>query len=410
MNHNTNADNLVSVLLPALSDTQTARKCLDALVGQHYEPFEIIVLAGSSYTSPHQSDKRVRIARVSATGGMGRMGLLAEGLKRIKGGTAVWVDPRYIPAGGDWLQHLVEPFKECSVGAVTGRNRFSSGSGRHFGGLLDFAVDSFPAHCGKRRKEVPVISLKCDAFRTELLKKILSTVDPAPPRPAEPVELSMRIRQEGYRIIYQPGVQSVAGSVPDASLRPAPGDTLIGALRFGEADAFLGRRWGIDWLHGRIYMAAILSLFLIPLALISVPYATIAAGLLFGWGWFFGFHIPFLPWEWPVALVNLGVFIAVILAVRDDWAPWLFPPRRTHPAIIRQWLFVFSMPISYILITLAAGFRTALGGISGISKIHYLPPLALVSALWHVLSGIGYAGETFRPKYKKKQGKKNSKE
>ncbi len=402
MSDNKQTNGLISIIMPPLHGPGMACRCLDALLKQHCGRLEILVPADGSCCRRHRNDSRVKFAGSKPEALPSRLQMLRKGLESAAGEITVFADPRYLPAGDDWLLQLTEPLKEPDVGAVTGRIQPNRSPGGNFPQLLSRALDSSLAHHGRRRESVDLLTLKCEAFRSGLLKELVGGEDISVPPDAEAVELSIRIRMSDHKIIYQP-LASVVRREDTDSAASAPRNILTAGMRFGEADAYLGRTWGIDRGGGRLFMAAVLSLLPVPLAFFSVPYATIAAGLLFGWGWFFGFRIPLIPWEWPAALANLGVFIALILAVRNRWAPSIFPPLEFHPAIIRQWLFVISMPVSYMLITLAAGFRAALRGVCGLRSLVFFPLLAVLASLWHLLAGVGYAREIFLPRYKQER-------
>lgn len=382
----------ISVIVPWILSPQTAGGCVNALLEQECGPQEIIVISEKGSKSPLPDDPRIKSAHISSDTAPGRLELLKKGVGIAKTQITVWIDPRYLPGHNDWLTRLTAPLNDETTGAISGPERQTGveGLAGHFARI----VSRLTKQEKKRLKQVDIVSLKCCALRTCMLEEIMSDGESGLPAQAEPVELSMRIRQAGFKVMFNPEARAAAAA-GETARAPRIMDTLLGGLRYGEADAFLGERWGIDWLHGRIFMAALVSI-LVPLpALYQLPYAVIAAAVLFGWGWFAGFRIPRVPWEWPVAVVNLLVFICIILLVRGDWAPAIFPPRRWHPAIIRQWLFVLSMPVSYLVIVLTAGSLTALRGLTGFKSLSYLPALIPLSALWHLLSGIGYARKHF---------------
>ena len=108
------------------------------------------------------------------------------------------------------------------------------------------------------------------------------------------------------------------------------------------------------------------------------------------WGWFLPLRIPLLRWEWPVSLLNLAVYIAIVMLAQDEWLPGLFERRLSHPAIIRQWLLLAAMTASYALMLLHVGVRGAVRSIiSEGSRLSALPLLPLVM-LWWLVSGVGF--------------------
>jgi hypothetical protein len=164
------------------------------------------------------------------------------------------------------------------------------------------------------------------------------------------------------------------------------------AFQAGRIDHLMGEKWKIDWLQGRLFMAVFLSLFLIPVGLFSLPLAVIFAGVLFAWGWFLPFRIPPIPWDWPVAVLNAGVYTVIILWIRDTWAADIFPPRRWHPAIIRQWCILASMSVSYLLLAGTIATKKVLLNAHSIKDILLIPVTAVLGTVWHVMTGVGFIG------------------
>ncbi len=399
MTDGTHIDTGVSVIVPAISGTRNIDRCLNMLLKQRYNPMEIILLSGGGYEGGHTNDSRIKVVETQAGTSPAITAVLDEVRGAISFDTAVYINPGYRPEGKEWITHLTAPLDNDETGAVSGTVVSAGGRTGGFREAFSSAVDSLSEPKGRRRKFSDVVSKSSCAFRCDLIKELELDSNSKLPVEASPVELSMRIREAGYKIVFAPEARAVCQK-PAAENAPPLFSTLKSGIRYGAADAFLHRHRGIDWLHGRIFMVAILSILAPAAALYNLPYGVIAAGLVFGWGWFMGFHIPPIPWEWPVALVNMAVYVCIILAVRDGWAASIFPPRHWHPAIIRQWLFVFSIPLSFLLLLVVNGLKTAAGGIDGIKSAIYLPLLIPATTLWHFLSGLGYGMEKFRPSFR----------
>ncbi len=390
--------NTVSIIVPAVLNPESARQCMDVLLEQKGKSFEIILLTDKTYKCRHTENPRVEVVEIKNYGGS-KIKTLASGLKPAGGDIIVWIDPHYIPEGAGWLENLLRPFEDDSVGAVSGRVRPLCEGGNKMNRLLHYTVTSHSAPQPKKISEIDLLSFKCDAVRTDILRDIGVEDISSLPRLSENVELSLRIKNAGYKIMFQPaaGAMEYQG---EAGKNPSIADSLLTGLSYGQADATIGRRWDVQWLNGPFFMVALISI-LLPITFFwGIPYAVIGAGLIFLWGWFSGFHIPYIPWEWPIALVNLFVYVVIILLIRDDWAASVFDPQKWHPAIIRQVVFVLAIPLSYVLLMVVLSCKTALKGMCGMKSSLYLPGLIILTFFWQFLLAVGYTKEKLLPKYK----------
>jgi hypothetical protein len=238
-----------------------------------------------------------------------------------------------------------------------------------------------------RPVELELVSGQCDAYRAGVLAELGYLEERSFPSPGDAADLSIRIARAGYQIVLSPTATAAWHDPPEGR---SLGRVLSKALDFGHADAVLGKAHNMDWLGSRLYTAALLSLLLLPVGFIRLPVAVILAAGLFAWGWFLPLRLPVLRWEWPVALLNLAFYIGIVLAIRPDWAPGLFDPRRWHPAIIRQWCILAAMTGSYMLILAAAGLSSAVWSVGRCGGVLYLPVLFLASTAWWAASGVGY--------------------
>lgn len=391
----------ISIIVPALYSPESARQCLDVILEQDHDSFEVVLATDSAYKCRHIDDPRVKLSKTSAGQLPNRLDLLRQKADEAKGDIIVWIDPHYSPIDKNWLKQLVAPFNDPAVGAVTGN--FTPKKRKTMkcspGGMMENAASVLPVYKHNKLTEVDILTLQCDAIKADILLDSGAAQRHKVPPQAEHVELSLRISHRDYKIFYQPDAVVQPCRKKIETVQPLA-RILSSALESGAADAFLTGKWQVDWLHSRFFMVAILTVLLPLIAVVSIPYAAIGAGLVFLWGWFTGFRLPLIPWEWPLATVNLAVYLAIIFIIRDDWAAGIFPPRTWHPSIIRQLMFVISVPLSYLLITVATAGKTALKSVTGIKCLHYLPIVIFLSALWHILSGIGYAKEKMLGKYK----------
>jgi len=117
---------LVSVVIPSRDRRMALEKCLNALVGQTHRHFEIVVVDDASsdgtsefletYASDH-AELQIRWLINEANIGANRS--RNRGIREVRGGLVAFTDSDCVPAQ-DWLEHLVHPFSDPNLAAVTG--------------------------------------------------------------------------------------------------------------------------------------------------------------------------------------------------------------------------------------------------------------------------------------------------
>ncbi|MFP4029140.1 MAG: glycosyltransferase [Candidatus Brocadiia bacterium] len=376
-------DTPVSVIIPVQAAPEQVSSCIRAVRDQDYKPVDLIVVADSQKYGELPDDCRF----VETEAPTGIADALNAGIAAAKGEIVVLLMPHCQPANKKWLTELVRPFGDEEVVATSSELHLADIEKHNLSSRLNRAEVAPRPAANAEPTEVQLLSHKSDALRKEFLKKEKRAYNPYFIPPGEYVDLSLRSKSAGKKILLCPTSRVEYKNPPFA--RSLSG-VYKHAFQLGEADAMLDRVWSVDWLGSRVFAAALLSFLLLPVAAFSLPVAVVLAGLLFAWGWFLPFHIPLVKWEWPLALFNLAIYTTIVLSIHNHWAPAIFPPRESHPAIIRQWCIVIAMCGSYFLLSLGAGFRTAVRATVGLSGILLVPLLTILAALWHCVKGAGF--------------------
>jgi GT2 family glycosyltransferase len=378
---------LVSVVIPVVAADDSLGECVDAVLRQRYDSKELVVSCAQQQALPvPEQGKAVRLVRLSGTAE--RVRLINAGLKAATGSVKVLLMPNCVPVGERWLEALIRPLEDERVAAAVSQ---CSALHKREMGLGDRLTHSVAYPELKNRpaqpSELQLVSHLCDAYRADVLQQLGYMDEKSFPSPGEAIDLSVRIRSAGYRIVLN---TEAAVHYYDPPENRSLLTVLRKALDYGYSDAVLGKSYNLEWLGSGRHLAALLALLLLPLGLLSLPYALIAAAALFAWGWFLPLRTPVLRWEWPVAVLNLAVYVAIIMLVRDEWLLGLFDRRLSHPAIIRQWCALAAMTASYLLILLQAGVRSAVRSIIDDGTRLAALPLVPLSILWSLASGVGY--------------------
>jgi len=382
------ANPLVSVIVPVSGPSERLAECLRGLVSQSYARKELIVVCPGAGAVPlPEGLEGVRVIKEGRADACAAR-LINRGMRAAKGDIKVMLAPCCVPAGEDWLAKLIRPFEDRAVGAVVSQCAAADRRGLSPTVRLMRSVTHPETRLGHTKPlERQLLSRLCDAFRADVLEEAERLYDEELGCPADVVDLSLRIGAAGRRIVLSPGATVLYHD-------PAEHRTVRGILRqaldYGRADAVLAGKHGLDWLGSRLYAAALLALLVIPVGLVRLPFGVILAGALFAWGWFLPLRIPLLRWEWPVALLNLALYIALVRGMPERWTAAIFDPREWHPAIVRQWWILVAMTGSYVLLLARAGAGSALRSILGGGGLFGAAGVFALGMLWHLLAGVGY--------------------
>jgi len=380
---------LVSIVIPIPDAPVNAQACVDAVFAQGYARREIVLVC-SPDKAPALPKDAPDVRTVRSHAGETPAETANRGLRAARGDVRVLLMPNCVPADSRWLERIARSFEDDAVGAVVSQARMRDKKALPTAARVLASIVS-PELTTEADEPVPIelVSHLCDAYRADVLSEVGYLEEGTFPSPGEAVDVSLKIARSGRRIVLSPDAVVFCEPAPDAA---SVKNLLRSAIAYGHADAALVKLHNVDWLGTGVFGAALLSLLLIPVGLLSLPVGVILAGALFVWGWFLAIRTPVLRWEWPVAVINLLVYITVIMFVRVDWARSTFDPYTWHPAVIRQWCILAAMTGSYVLIVLGAGVRTTVRGMLRGYVRGPLSALAVFSlaTVCHLLSGAGF--------------------
>jgi len=380
-------EKFVSVIIPAADDAQPLARCIEKVLKQDFPKKEVVVAVGPKVKEPAQTaDGATSVRFVRERKSVGVAHLINAGMRAAKGNIKVLLMPECVPAGSHWLEGMMEPFGDENVGVVVAQCRLPDKKRLGLASRLMNSIDCPETPDVEKRRAPQTVGHLCDAYRASMLADLGYLEDELFPTPGEAVDMSVRVADAGYNIVISPDATVFYHRGDE---RSRFGDVLARSLDYGYADGALSRRYQMEWLNCRVFAAALLALGLVPLGLISLPVAWMAAALLFLWGWFLPFKLFPFPWSWPVGVLNLATYVAMIIAIRGDWAPWLFG-RRLHPAIIRQWCFLGAITASYLAIVTGRALSCTWHSLARDRSILYGIPIFFLAIIWWLGTGIGY--------------------
>ncbi|MHC4789400.1 MAG: glycosyltransferase family 2 protein, partial [Planctomycetota bacterium] len=322
-------DPLASVVIPVGADSELLGRCLDRVRRQDFPKKEIIVVCSpqaADLPSIPEGSEELRVIRERRPADLGH--LINTGMRAARGHVKILLMPHCVPVGNGWIRIMLEPFEDDEVGVVISQ---CFPLERRDPGLAARLLDSVDSPERRRAKAGPApqqtVSNRCDAYRASLLADIGYFAGGGLNGAAQAIDASVKIADAGYSIVLSGGAVA-AYNAPQSRRRL--GRVLREALEYGRSDASLDRLYELCWLNAGVCAAALLSLFLLPVAALNLPVAVILGMAIFAWGFFLALRIPLLGWECPVAVVNFAGYVALILLIRDGWSPELLG-KQVHP-------------------------------------------------------------------------------
>jgi GT2 family glycosyltransferase len=226
---------LVSIIVPTYGRPQHLFRLLDSIVHQTYGNFQIVLVCQAySQTDLGAIKARLKDTRVTLLAydeGIGATEAKNRGIEAAGGEYLVFVDDD-VEMGPDWLELLLEPFSDRSIGAVgghvnnTGRwtlarrliyraffltgSRYSISKAGFNRGVVGKPVEAHDAQW------LPSGNL---AVRRSVMAEV-GTFDPVFRRVYEDVDLTVRITRLGWRIRYVPEACVDHHEARDLSLSP----------------------------------------------------------------------------------------------------------------------------------------------------------------------------------------------
>lgn len=199
---------LVSVIIPALNEEETIAWTIRSLSEQSYQNFELIIVDDGSTDRTHEicmnlsREEHVHYFRFEERAG--KSAVLNHGLKHANGEYIVFVDSD-TTFNRDSIFELLQQFADPAVGGASGNLRASNASQNLLTTLQQIEY-TFSISIGRRIRShlniLPIISGAFGGFRKDLIS--LSTIGGHEPGPGNDSDLAIRIRKQGYRIVFIP--------------------------------------------------------------------------------------------------------------------------------------------------------------------------------------------------------------
>ena len=227
----------VSVIVPVYNELATTLECLLSLQRAETEcTFEVIVADDASTDGTAACLAHVRHLRlVSQPQNLGFLRNCNAASEYARGRFLVFLN-NDAQVGPRWLDGLVKTFDEPDVGAVGPRMVFPNGrlqeAGvrvRRYGSVEMIGLNGDPADTRwSFQRDVEYVSGACLMIRAKVFRELGGFNDDLAPAYCEDLELCLRLRMRGLRVVYNPEAEIVHElSKTSASLEPGYKHTLI---------------------------------------------------------------------------------------------------------------------------------------------------------------------------------------
>ena len=221
---------VVSIVIPVFNQVEYTRRCLES-IWQNTDnsiPYEIIVVDNAStdgteefLQSVQAQHPHLRVVRNRENLGFSRA--CNQGAEVARGQYLLFLNNDTEPQPG-WLPALLEPFREKNVGVVGAKLLYPDGTVQHAGIEMLTApratyLDGYGATLVlpeqpyrfvaendervNRKRELDMVTGACLMMPAALFRKVAG-FDPAYRNGGEDIDLCLKVRAEGYRVVYQP--------------------------------------------------------------------------------------------------------------------------------------------------------------------------------------------------------------
>ncbi|MDG6994387.1 MAG: glycosyltransferase family 2 protein [Nitrososphaerota archaeon] len=216
----------ISVIVATLAARpEILSQCIGGVLEQSYKPIELIIVNDGphnilteildSFSFPRETAIRV----VNNTRRMGPAEARNQGLEIANGDIVAFIDDDAIP-DVNWLVFLVEAYKSKKVGGVCGKVLYPNSKGtedaRRITWYFDVLYDRSPVICSTDLMRGVNMSYRRDVIRRAggFLRSLGVYSF------SEDVELSLKVRDLGYLLLYQPLSAVIHFDLPYGGVKP----------------------------------------------------------------------------------------------------------------------------------------------------------------------------------------------
>jgi GT2 family glycosyltransferase len=254
----------VSVIIPTRDHADLLARCLGGLLYRtDYPDLEVLIIDNDSIDAGTQSlfqmlEKDARVRVIPMTGPFNYSALNDAAVQAATGDILVMLNNDVDVIGRGWLKEMVSHAVRPEVGAVGAKLLYGDGRIQHAGVVLGvgehaagpgvaghfghYAAANDAGYLGQfaLTRELSAVTGACLAFRREVFEAVGGLNEKALPIAFNDVDLCLRIRARGFRIIWTPFAELYHLESASRGTAETP-EQVIRAAR--EAD-YMRARWG----------------------------------------------------------------------------------------------------------------------------------------------------------------------
>jgi GT2 family glycosyltransferase len=248
--HDVDSTNRVSVIVSVGTSSGDARKCVESIRRRTRHPsYEILISVHEGGTTEYSSERTPRSPWGTASSRLRNLAVRETDspyLLFVEGNTEVITDT--------WLEALLEFSQQAEIGVVGAKLLSKDGRIRHAGTILGLGADGiagdplagFPAdtsyHFGLATdvRNCSAVTGSCMMVRRDVFDRV-GGFDEKVPSGFDDLDFCLRVRRQGFRIVWTPYAQLYQHGAAFRDLADA------------EAAAFMKSRWGTTLLEDPYY-------------------------------------------------------------------------------------------------------------------------------------------------------------
>jgi len=191
----------VSVVIPAYNAEKTIEETIQGLLSQDYSKndYEIIVVDDGSNDSTKEMIKKFKRVKLFKQKHRGPAAARNLGVKHSKGDLILFTDADCVP-DKNWIKNMIKPFKDGDIVGVGGTYRTLNKKSL-IARFVGYEIAERHRRM-KNKKNIDFVGTYSAGYRKDILLKFKGFDITFPTSSGEDSELSFRIAEEGYKIVF----------------------------------------------------------------------------------------------------------------------------------------------------------------------------------------------------------------
>ncbi len=253
----------VSIIIPARNEEKIIAKAIESMQQQIYPRKEIIVMDNASTDRTAEISRKHKVKVIKNEKNIGIGNSVNRGIKASKCKFTVILHADHYTNDKKWIDKMLEPFSDKKVAAVVSQRKNKDRDKMSLGERLFDSLHPPSVNTSGKLMEISILREKADVYRKNIIEKLGYFDGDSYPHGGEDVDMSIKIRQAGYKIVLsnEAMVEHVFSSHQSSFI-----SVFRKAFQMGQAGSELYRRYKIDSVRRRMFLMILFSLTALPVA------------------------------------------------------------------------------------------------------------------------------------------------